>query len=154
MGGDKGGEQQRWAAEMATAMARARTAACKRVQAAPLIRRTYLGAHRPKKGFRFPHPFAQKIRVGRGGGAAASSCVWFSRSWNEVTAHHGGTRWAKIRRYCGTPHITVSATIPSDINSSQRLSRKGTHKCLPIDSRGDRSDRRGAMAAVEADPGR
>ena len=60
----------------------------------------------------------------------------------------------KIRRYCGTPHITVSATIPSDINSSQRLSRKGTHKCLPIDSRGDRSDRRGAMAAVEANPGR
>ena len=24
------------------------------------------------------------------------SCVWFSCSWNEVTAHHGGTRCANI----------------------------------------------------------
>ena len=44
MGGDKGGEQQRWAAEMATAMARAGQRRASGVQAAALIRRSYLGA--------------------------------------------------------------------------------------------------------------
>ena len=35
----------------------------------------------------------------------------------------------------------------------EKSSARG-HKFLPIDSRGDRGDRRGAMAVVEVEPGR
>ena len=53
MGGDKGGEQQRWAAERPQPWREPGQRRASGVQAAPLIRRTYLGAHRPKKVISF-----------------------------------------------------------------------------------------------------
>ena len=60
----------------------------------------------------------------------------------------------KIQTYCGTQCNTRSATVSFDLNNSKRCKSSWGHKFLPIDSRGDHGDRRGAVAAIEAEPGR
>ena len=40
-----------------------------------------------------------------------------------------------------------------DLNNSKPFSNGRGHKFWPIDSRGDRGDRRGAVAAIQAKPG-
>ena len=93
MGGDKGGEQQRWAAEMATAMARA---------GQRRARRRASGASEKSARLALPN----HLSLGKVWGSdtylgkstvAARVLVGVSRSWYEVTAHHVGTRCAISR---------------------------------------------------------
>ena len=59
-----------------------------------------------------------------------------------------------IQTYRGTQCNTLSAAVAFDLTCSKRFKSSWGHKFLPIDSRGDHGDRRGAVAAIEADPGR
>ena len=63
----------------------------------------------------------------------------------------------KIQTYRDTHRNTLSVAVSFDLKNSKRFKSSRVHKLLPIDSRGDRGDRgdrRGAMTALEADPGR